>query len=260
MINDYGDEINMRIGGFLPTTLLDYPEKLACTVFTCGCNFRCPFCQNGSLVLNSLQKPSAYYEKDDILAKIEKRKHLLEGVCVTGGEPTLQKDLPEFLLEIKKMGLLVKLDTNGSHPHMIKSLYQEHLIDYVAMDIKSSKEHYAFVSGISGQSDTPLTSPDFLSSIEESVEFLMHSGIAYEFRTTLVKGLHTYDDMSSIAQWIKGARKYYLQSYEDNDLVIAKCNPNNRSFPVFDAFSKDELDSFLHIAQTTIPTASLRGI
>ena len=260
MINDYGDEINMRIGGFLPTTLLDYPEKLACTVFTCGCNFRCPFCQNGSLVLNSLQESSACYEKDDILTKIEKRKHLLEGVCVTGGEPTLQKDLPEFLSEIKKMGLLVKLDTNGSHPHIIKSLYQEHLIDYVAMDIKSSKEHYAFVSGISGQEDALLTSSDFLSFIEESVEFLMHSGIAYEFRTTLVKGLHTYDDMSSISQWIKGARKYYLQSYEDHDLVIAKCNPDNRSFPAFDAFSKDELEAFLHIAQATIPAASLRGI
>lgn len=266
----------MKIGGFLPTTLLDYPEKLACTVFTCGCNFRCPFCQNGSLVLEtqcdlSGATGTTISEDADILEHIKKRKNILEGVCISGGEPTLQKDLPDFLRKIKRLGLLVKLDTNGSRPDVIKSLYQENLIDYVAMDIKSSRENYPAVSGIAGLS---------IAVIEESADFLMHSGIAYEFRTTLVKGLHTYDDMKDIAAWLKGAAKYYLQSYEDSDLILCKLMPSfadsmpytaslistdsgNAPFPAdftLETFSVEELRQFLQIAQTSIPSAALRGI
>lgn len=284
----------MKIGGFLPTTLLDYPEKLACTVFTCGCNFRCPFCQNGSLVLgthndlsssvdtnvseaagrNAASVLSAASDSDqnvNILEHIKKRKNILEGVCISGGEPTLQKDLPDFLRKIKSLGLLVKLDTNGSRPDMLKSLYQEGLIDYVAMDIKSSRKNYPAVSGIAGLS---------IAAIEESVEFLMHSGIAYEFRTTLVKGLHTYDDMEDIAAWLKGAAKYYLQSYEDSDLILCKLlsssagsmthtasliSTDSENDPLSDnftlqTFSTEELRQFLQIAQTSIPYAALRGI
>lgn len=271
----------MKIGGFLPTTLLDYPEKLACTVFTYGCNFRCLFCQNGSLVLGTQDDlsgaASAFStapddtQDIDILEHIKKRKNILEGVCISGGEPTLQKDLPDFLRKIKSLGLLVKLDTNGSRPDVIKSLYQENLIDYVAMDIKSSRKNYSAVSGIAGLS---------IAAIEESVEFLMHSGIAYEFRTTLVKGLHTYDDMEDIAAWLKGAAKYYLQSYEDSDLILSKLMPSsaddipystslipndsgNALLPVdltLETFSTEELGQFLQIAQATIPSAALRGI
>lgn len=271
----------MKIGGFLPTTLLDYPEKLACTVFTCGCNFRCPFCQNGSLVLgtqddlsdtaSAISTAPDDTQDIDILEHIKKRKNILEGVCISGGEPTLQKDLPDFLKKIKSLGLLVKLDTNGSQPDVIKSLYQENLIDYVAMDIKSSRKNYPAVSGIAGLS---------IAGIEESADFLMHSGIAYEFRTTLVKGLHTYDDMKDIAAWLKGAAKYYLQSYEDSDLILCKLmtssadsmpyttslistNSGKAPFPADftpETFSTEELGQFLQIAQTSIPSAALRGI
>lgn len=263
----------MKIGGFLPTTLLDYPEKLACTVFTCGCNFRCPFCQNGSLVLGAPSDVSdaSTYQSSDILERIGKRKNILEGVCITGGEPTLQNDLSDFLREIKNLGLLVKLDTNGSRPDVLKSLYQESLIDYVAMDIKSSKENYPSVSGIPGLS---------IAAIEESVEFLMHSGIAYEFRTTLVKGLHTYVDMEAIAAWLKGTKKYYLQSYEDSEQILCKLIPSStgsmphtgslrstdsENAPLSDnftlqTFSTEELQQFLEIAQKTIPSAALRGV
>lgn len=284
----------MKIGGFLPTTLLDYPEKLACTVFTCGCNFRCPFCQNGSLVLGSyydfsgasdtnisedagrsaasvLPAASDDDQNVDILQHIKKRKNILEGVCISGGEPTLQKDLPDFLKKIKSLGLLVKLDTNGSRPDVVKSLYQEKLIDYVAMDIKSSRENYPAVSGIAGLS---------IAAVEESADFLMHSGITYEFRTTLVKGLHTYDDMKDIALWLKGAEKYYLQSYEDSDLILCKLmsssadniphtasliSTDNSNVPspadyTLGTFSEEELQQFLQIAQTSIPSAALRGI
>ncbi len=256
----------MEIGGFLPTTLLDYPEKLACTVFTCGCNFRCPFCQNGSLVLGTHHDQNV-----DVLEHIRKRKNILEGVCISGGEPTLQKDLSDFLKKIKSLGLLVKLDTNGSRPDVIKSLYQEDLIDYVAMDIKSSRKNYPAASGIAGLS---------IAAIEESVEFLMHSGIAYEFRTTLVKGLHTYNDMKDIAAWLKGAEKYYLQSYEDNDLILCKLMSSSAGsmthtaslistgsgdapFPAGfspEPFSAEELQQFLQIARASIPSGALRGI
>ena len=243
----------MIIGGFLPTTLLDYPEKLACTVFTCGCNFRCPFCQNGTLALGAAPE---YEQSEDVLERIKKRKNILEGVCITGGEPTLQKDLPDFLKAVKDMGLLVKLDTNGNRPDVIKSLYQEGLIDYVAMDIKSSRENYPAVSGIPGLP---------AAAIEESIEFLIHSGIAYEFRTTLVKGLHTYEDMEAIAAWLKGADKYYLQSYEDSELILCKLTSSSADSitdadTALESFSEEELRQFLQIARRTIPSAALRGI
>lgn len=279
----------MKIGGFLPTTLLDYPGKLACTVFTYGCNFRCPFCQNGLLVLGgdspscghpdnagrgeAFSRPADEedYPDSDILGRIKKRKNVLEGVCISGGEPTLQKDLPDFLKKIKDLGLLVKLDTNGSRPDVMKSLYQEHLIDYVAMDVKSSKENYAAASGISGIS---------MAAVEESAEFLMHCGIAYEFRTTLVKGLHTYGDMEAVAAWLKGAQKYYLQSYEESEHILCQLTsyPSDRipdrssavppdagknTLPAdtaLEPFSVEELHQFLEIARKTIPAAALRGI
>ena len=189
----------MRIGGFLPTTLLDYPGKLACTVFTQGCNMSCPVCQNGCLVLpEHFEEPLS---PEAILAKIRKRAHVLEGVCISGGEPTLQPDLPEFLQQIKALGLSVKLDSNGFRPDLLKQFYKDGLIDKVATDIKSSRADYAKTAGL-----TPAA--DLLLPYEESVDFLMHSGIDYEFRTTLVKGLHTPEDMRDIAAWIAGAKAY----------------------------------------------------
>ena len=238
----------MRIGGFLPTTLLDYPGKLACTVFTQGCNMRCPFCQNGGLVLpEHFEEPLA---ESGILAKIKKRSHVLEGVCISGGEPTLQPDLPEFLQQIKAMGLSVKLDSNGFRPDLLKQFYKDGLIDKVAMDIKSSRANYAKTAGL-----TPAA--DLLLPYEESVDFLLHSGIDYEFRTTLVKGLHTPEDMCDIAQWIAGAKAYYLQSYEASDNVICLLTDTQTDY---DAFSPEELKTFLQIARETIPNAELRGV
>ena len=238
----------MRIGGFVSTTLLDYPGKLACTVFTQGCNMRCPFCQNGGLVLpEHFDDPM---DEEAILAKIRKRSHVLEGVCISGGEPTLQPDLPEFLQKIKDLGLSVKLDSNGWRPDILKQLFADGLIDKVAMDIKSSKAGYAKAAGL-----TPTA--DVLSPYEESVDFLMHSGIDYEFRTTLVKGIHTYDDMRDIAVWISGAKAYFLQSYEASDNVIGLLNGDQSHYG---AFSPEELEQFLQIAQAAIPNAELRGI
>ena len=238
----------MRIGGFVSTTLLDYPGKLACTVFTQGCNMRCPFCQNGGLVLpEHFDEPM---DEDSILAKIRKRAHVLEGVCISGGEPTLQPDLPEFLHRIKDLGLLVKLDSNGFRPDLLKQLHKDGLIDKVAMDIKSSRADYAKTAGLK-------PAADLLRPYEESIDFLMHSGIDYEFRTTLVKGLHTLDAMRDIAKWITGAKAYYLQSYEPSDNVICLLT-NNKT--VYDAFSAEELEEFLQIARKTIPNTVLRGI
>ena len=238
----------MRIGGFLPTTLLDYPGKLACTVFTQGCNMRCPFCQNGGLVLpEHFEDP---LDESAILAKIKKRSHVLEGVCISGGEPTLQPDLPEFLQQIKAMGLSVKLDSNGFRPDLLKQFYKDGLIDKVAMDIKSSRENYAKTAGLP-------PAADLLLPYEESVDFLLHSGIDYEFRTTLVKGLHTPEDMRDIAQWIAGAKAYYLQSYEASDNVICLLTDTQTDY---DAFSPEELKTFLQIARETIPNAELRGV
>ena len=238
----------MRIGGFVSTTLLDYPGKLACTVFTQGCNMRCPFCQNGGLVLPEYFDDPM--DEEAILAKIRKRSHVLEGVCISGGEPTLQPDLPEFLQKIKDLGLSVKLDSNGWRPDILKHLFADGLIDKVAMDIKSSRVGYAKAAGL-----TPTA--DVLSPYEESIDFLMHSGIDYEFRTTLVKGLHTQEDMRDITGWISGAKAYFLQSYEANTNVICLLNGDRDRYS---AFSPDELEQFLQIARTGIPQTQLRGI
>lgn len=199
----------MLILGLNQTTLLDYPGRVAATVFTGGCNFRCPFCHNAGLVLEpALQKE---LKEEEVLSYLKKRKNLLKGVCITGGEPTLQADLPDFLSRIKELGYAVKLDTNGYCPKVIKTLAGNGLIDYVAMDIKNSLEKYPMTAG-KEQMNT--------GSIQETAAFLMESGIEYEFRTTLVKELHTKEDLLKIADWIKGCPVYFLQQFQDNENVI----------------------------------------
>ena len=199
----------MEIHGLNKTTLLDYPEHVACTVFTGSCNFRCPFCQNADLVLNPTAQPCI--QEEAFWAFLAKRKGMLEGVCITGGEPTLHKDLIPFIRRIKEEGLLVKLDTNGYRPEVLKELISQKLIDYVAMDLKSSKEGYAVAAGLKTFN---------LSAVEASVEILMNGSTPYEFRTTVVKELHGLDDFISIAGWIKGCRSYYLQSYADSGSIL----------------------------------------
>lgn len=230
----------MKIYGFNKTTLLDYPEHVASTIFTGGCNFRCPFCHNKDLVLLSSDYPQI--SEEEILTFLKKRKGILTGVCITGGEPTLQADLPEFLQKIKEIGYLIKLDTNGYQPAVLQSLIEKKLVDYIAMDIKTDKEHYADLVNI----------PHFsISNIEESISFIMHSGLPYEFRTTVVKELHNADTFLHIRDWIGGASAYYLQNYKDSENVLQKG---------FHGFSKEELQEFLDILAPSISHIGLRGI
>lgn len=230
----------MQILGFNKTTLLDFPEHVASTIFTGGCNFRCPFCHNGDLVLN----PSAVenYKEDEILTYLGKHKNMLDGICVTGGEPTLQRDLPEFLSKVKALGLLVKLDTNGYNPAALRALLENELIDYVAMDIKNSKEKYTMTTGVADLD---------IDKIDESVQILMSGLIPYEFRTTVVRELHKREDFERIGEWIKGTPCYYLQSYRETEQVIS---------PGFTAYGKDELESFRELLLKYIPCVELRGL
>lgn len=198
----------MRIAGYNKLTLLDFPGKMACTVFLAGCNMRCPFCHNASLVINPTSQPDI--SQDEFFAFLKKRKGMLEGVCVTGGEPTLNPDLPDFLQKIKDMGYMVKLDTNGTNPEMIERTLS--IVDYYAMDIKNSKEHYAETVGV-GNFD--------IAPIEKSISLLMTKAQNYEFRTTLVKELHDTKCIQDIGEWIKGAKAMYIQQFKDSGDIIS---------------------------------------
>lgn len=229
----------MKICGLQKTTLLDFPGHVAATVFTGGCNFRCPFCHNSDLLENGA--PAAFSE-DEVLSFLSKRTGVLEGVAITGGEPTLQPDLEAFIRKIKSMGYLVKLDTNGYRPKVLKHLVSEGLIDYAAMDIKSSKERYGTVSGISGL---------ILKPVEESVEFLKSGAVEYEFRTTVVKELHSARDFWQIGQWISGCPRYFLQNFTDSGNVLEKG---------YSGCTKEELLSFAEIVRPFVGDVALRGI
>ena len=232
----------MNIHGLQNLTLLDYPGYTAATIFLGSCNFRCPFCQNSSLVLAPDLEP--VISEDEVFQFLEKRKRVLDGVCITGGEPTLSKDLGSFLQKIKHLGYLVKLDTNGSRPDVLKELVSQGFLDYVAMDIKSSREGYAAAAGIEGMN---------LDAVEESVRFLLKEApVDYEFRTTAVKGLHQKQDFVGIRDWIAGCRRYYLQNYRDSEQILVP--------GVYASFSKGELEEFLAVVRETIPGAELRGV
>ncbi|MBR3802852.1 MAG: anaerobic ribonucleoside-triphosphate reductase activating protein [Clostridia bacterium] len=230
----------MIIYGLQKLSLLDYPGKTACTVFTGGCNFRCPYCHNASLVvgLNEVEP----VDNDTFFAFLHKRRNILDGVCVTGGEPLLQPDIEDFFREIKKRGYCVKLDTNGSFPEMLKHLVDERLVDYVAMDIKNSPEKYSLTAGISEL--------DF-SKINESVEFLLSSAVDYEFRTTVVKELHSKDDFALIGEWIKGARRYFIQSFTDSGDILGGS---------FSAYGKNELEDIRDLMKQYVSETQIRGI
>ena len=230
----------MQIHGLNKTTLLDYPGRVAATVFTGGCNFRCPFCHNSDLVINPMSQP--FISEEEIFDFLNKRKNILSGVCITGGEPTLQPDLERFVRSVKKLGLQVKLDTNGYRPEVVKHLVEESLIDYIAMDIKSGFTGYGEASGLAGID---------MDKITESIDFIMNSGVQYEFRTTVVKGIHCKRDFEEIAELIKGSDSYYLQNYRDNENVI---------MPGFTGFSKEELEAFAEIVRPHVIKVELRGV
>ena len=202
------------IAGLQKMTLLDYPGKVACTVFLQGCNFRCPFCHNSSL-LGKPQAPSL--SQEELLAFLRKRQGILDGVCITGGEPTLCKELPELLKSIKDLGFDIKLDTNGYRPDVLKSLVSQGLVDYVAMDIKNCPDRYGETAGISNLD---------LAKVQESMVFLMNGDLDFEFRTTVVAQYHTQKEIQAIGRWFQAlspngkVKKYFLQPYTDRDSVL----------------------------------------
>ena len=199
----------IRFYGLQKLTLLDYPGKMACTVFTGGCNFRCPFCHNRSLVF--LNENDSEISVSDILEYLETRKKILDGVCITGGEPLLHKGIFDFIRKVKELGLLVKLDTNGSNHEALKLLIEEGLVDYVAMDIKGCPEKYAETIGLEHYD---------MSEVTLSKDLLLEGHVDYEFRTTVVAQFHEVADFEKIGRWIEGAKNYYLQNFEDHGTCI----------------------------------------
>ena len=230
----------MNIYGFQTLTLLDYPGVVACTVFLGHCNFRCPFCQNGNLVLHPEREP--LIDEETVFSHLEKRKGLLDGVCITGGEPTLESELPDFLGKVREMGYRIKLDTNGYRPEVLKSLAEAGLVDYVAMDIKNSPDRYGETAG--------LADLDVLR-IQESVEFLMRGAVDYEFRTTVARELHGRAEFERIGKWLAGCRKYCLQNYRESEFVLQ---------PVFSAYSREQLERFRELLLRSIGQVEVRGV
>lgn len=228
----------MNIKGIQKTTLLDFPEKLACTIFTGGCNFRCPFCHNASLVLKAGEVEEI--SEEEFFSYLTKRKGVLDGVCITGGEPLLNPNLSDFIKKIRSLGLLVKLDTNGSFPDKLEALLDEGLLDYVAMDIKNSKSKYALTAGLK----------DYPEEIEKSIDIIIKKAPDYEFRTTVVRELHDIQDIVEIASRIKNAKKYFLQSYVDSgDIIETGLSP----------YSAQEMLEILEKVQSILPISALRG-
>lgn len=230
----------MNIQGLQKLTLLDYPGRVACTVFLAGCNFRCPFCHNASLVTHI--DPANDISREEVLAFLKKRQGILDGVCITGGEPLLSPDLETFMDKVKEMGYLIKLDTNGSNVNRLKYLADRKLIDYVAMDIKNVPEKYGMTIGIKEYNP---------ENVIQSVECLISGAVPYEFRTTVVREFHKRDDFEEIGRWLRGAEKYYLQCFVDSGDVIQ---------PGLRAYTKDILEQALAIVRKYIPGAQLRGV
>ncbi len=226
----------MHISGIQKLTLLDFPGKTACTIFCYGCNFLCPFCHNALLVT---EKPEEFIDEEEIFSFLRKRQGILDGVCVTGGEPTLQKDLKNFLKKIKDMGFSVKLDTNGYRPDILREIIDEGLCDYVAMDVKNTPEKYALTVG--KDIDT--------GKILESISILKEGKIPCEFRTTVVKEFHTQEDISEISKLLKGDVPFFLQQFKDSGNLISDG---------LSAYSKEEMAELTESAREILPQTKLR--
>jgi len=229
----------MVFGGIQKLTLLDYPDKTACTLFTVGCNFACPYRQNASLVcppagLQTIGIP-------EVFEFLSKRKGLIEGVCISGGEPLIHNDLDDFIYEVKALGFLVKLDTNGSYPERLKKLASSGTIDYIAMDIKNTPEKYAQTIGLSEYD---------VSAVEESISCLCSGVVPHEFRTTVVREFHTAGDLKSIARWIADAQNYYLQGFVDTGEILKSGHSG---------YSKKEMQDFVYKVRKILPVTKLRG-
>jgi pyruvate formate lyase activating enzyme len=229
----------MKIKGLQKQTVLDYPSKLACTVFTFGCNFRCGFCHNPELVVDD-GRPEM--KQEDIIEFLKKRKDFLDGVCITGGEPTLNKELPNFISKIKELGFLVKLDTNGTNPKMLEELIDKKLVDYIAMDIKAPLEFYDTVTNVKVNK----------ADIQKSVD-LIRKTKDYEFRTTVVPGLFNEEHARLIGEWLKGSNKFYIQQFRGIKTL-------DKNFVGKKPFSKEELIKFCNILKPYFKTCEIRGV
>ena len=231
----------MRIAGLQKMTLLDYPGRVACTIFTGGCNLRCPFCHNAPLVLPGEETP--ILSEEEILAFLRTRQGLLDGVAITGGEPLLHADMGAFLEKIRALGFAVKLDTNGTFPDRLEALIGAGLVDRVAMDIKNGPSRYAETVGL------PRVD---LTALERSKELLLRGTVDYEFRTTVVRGLHTEESLLEAARWIAGAREYYLQQYKDSGHVIDAAG--------LGSYSESEMRALAAAVREIVPTVRVRGV
>lgn len=229
----------MKKYGLQKTTLLDYPGHVAATIFLSGCNFCCPFCHNSGLITEEAEDGVT---EEELLQFLKKRKGILEGVCITGGEPTLFSGLEELIQKIRNLGYLVKLDTNGYRPEVLKALCAKGLLDYVAMDIKAGRSNYKKACQV-----TDL----HMEKIVESADFLLTGAVFYEFRTTVVKGIHGPEDFKDIGKWLAGCTRYFIQSFVDSDQVLCQ-----GLFP----FSKEELETFAEILRPSVPVVKLRGV
>lgn len=229
----------MIVCGFEKFSMVDFDGRIACTVFTGGCNFRCPFCHNGALVVGNVKAQEI--EVQEVFDYLKKRKGLVDAVCVTGGEPTMQKELPQFLRDVRSLGYATKLDTNGTNPQMLADVIEKGLVDYVAMDIKNCKAKYPQTIGINSIK---------MDDICKSVDILLNSAIDYEFRTTVIDEFHTVEGMKEIAEWICGAKRYYLQKYKDNEGCISHG---------YSEVSRRKVDEFVKLFEGKVGVVGLRG-
>ena len=238
----------MKIHGLQKMTLLDFPEHVACTVFLGGCDLRCPYCHNYELATG---KVPPVMEEEELLAFLAKRKGLLDGVAITGGEPCLHRALPDFIARIRALGFAVKLDTNGTHPDMLREVLEKGLVDYVAMDVKNSPARYALTAGLTEKETDENSEPAFVSAVRESIRILMESGVDYEFRTTVVEELHREEDFEEIGALIKGAKRYFLQCFTDRDTV---------PYAGLSAPSKAKLEACAAIVRRYVGDVKIRGV
>ena len=231
----------MLFSGFQKLTLLDFPGKTAATAFSPGCNFRCPFCHNAPLVLP--EQLAHDTDEEQVLAFLKKRVGVLDGVAITGGEPLLHKDIGAFLAKVKALGYQIKLDTNGSFPELLMDLVKDGLVDRVAMDIKNAPARYPATVGVD--------KPD-MAAIERSKDFLLSGAVDYEFRTTVVKGLHTEESLTEAAKWISGAKEYYLQQFKDSGHVL--------NISGLGAFDEKEMHALAEAVRPWVPAVQVRGV
>lgn len=230
----------MIIDGFEKLTLLDYPENIACIIFTRGCNLRCPFCHNSS-ILEFSNETSKITEKE-IFDYLEKRKNILDGVCITGGEPLLQPDIKEFIKKIKNLNLKVKLDTNGTNYLKLKELLDENLLDYIAMDIKNVYEKYPITTGIKNLD---------IENIKKSIALLKKSKVEYEFRTTIVKNFHTFEDIENLCKLVGKDSNYYIQNFISSDNVLEK---------KLESFSNEDLEKLKEFLNNNYNNVKIRNM